>query len=167
MGITRYRIDPDNLVNLLFSTFQQSATEAFRSFLGKHPFVTKWIIACDFVLNEKQAAHDAYAFTFFPYIKEFPELISQIASLAPIDFKKTAHLSDTLKAYLRSGETFTVCLLTPKKLNPAGNIHDVRKGLDNTLAVMRAWHDANNQDMIIKLSRALDEEPIPIALTLL
>jgi hypothetical protein len=150
MSTTRYRIDPDNLVKLLISTFQQSATEAFRAFLSKHPFVSKWFIACDFVLSETQATHDAYAFTLFPHIKELPEWISQIADLAPADFKKTNQISDTMKSYLRSGETFTVCLLTPKKLNPAGNIHDVRKGLDHTLTGMRAWHDASAQQVTIK-----------------
>jgi hypothetical protein len=146
----QYRIDPDNLVKFLVSTFQQSATGAFQTFLSKHPFVSKWIIACDFVISEKQTTHDAYAFTFFPYIKEIPEWISQIADLAPADFKKTNQISDAMKAYLRSGETFTVCLLTPKKLNPAGNIHDVRKGLDHTLVGMRAWHDASAQQVTIK-----------------
>ena len=150
MGTTNYRIDPDNLVNILVSTFQQSAAKDFRSFLDRHPFVTKWIIASDFVLNEKQATHDAYAFTFFPHIKELPEWVSRISKLANADFKKTTQLSEDLRAYLHSGETFTVCLLTPKKLNAAGNIHDVRKGLDHSLAVMRAWHDAGNQEIVIK-----------------
>jgi hypothetical protein len=150
MTTPRCLLGSDDLVKLLVSTFQQSATEAFRTFLSKHPSVSKWIIACDFVLNDKQASHDAYAFTFFPYIKEIPEGISQIARLAPADFKKSNQISDTMKAYLHSGETFTVCLLTPKKLNPAGNIHDVRKGLDHTLLEMRAWHDASAQQVTIK-----------------
>jgi hypothetical protein len=70
---TSQRINPDGLVDCLISTFG-SAIGEFRKFLAKHPMVTKWMIASDFVINEPQAASDAYAYTFFPYKAEIQDL---------------------------------------------------------------------------------------------
>src|SRR5271165_7298184 len=116
VATTNYRIDADNLVALLFSTFEKSGVQAFRSFLMKHPFVTKWMVSCDFVLNDKQALHDAYVYTLFPHIQDLLPLKARLTSFAPSDFKKTKTISSALKTYVRSGEIFTICLLTPKNL---------------------------------------------------
>jgi hypothetical protein len=86
---TSQRINPDRLVDLLIATFGRSAIREFRKFLTKHPIVTKWMIASDFVINESQAASDAYAYTFFPYNAEIQDLKAKIVKLVPKDFKKT------------------------------------------------------------------------------
>jgi hypothetical protein len=94
---TKYSIDADSLNALLLSTFEQSAAAAFRSYVWRHPFVTKWMIACDFVINEKQAVHDAYAYTFFPYVYNLPTYIAKLSVTASSDFKKTGSISSALK----------------------------------------------------------------------
>jgi hypothetical protein len=66
-GADSQRIDPDALLDCLVSAFSRSGIAEFRTFLAKHPGVTKWFIASDFVNADPQAASDVYAFTFFPY----------------------------------------------------------------------------------------------------
>lgn len=135
-----------------------SAIGEFRRFLAKHPMVTKWMVASDFVINEPQAASDAYAYTFFPYNAEIEHLKAKIVKLVPKDFKKTKTVKPQLHEFLQSGETFTICLLTPKRYNVAGDIHAVRRSLDASLKMMRDWKDAEGQQTVIKAFERLKEK---------
>jgi len=151
-------INPDALVDCLISTFSKSAINEFRSFLAKHPMITKWMIACDFVLNEPAAASDAYACTFFPYNADLMDVKAKITRLVPKDFKKTKDIGPELGEFFHSGETFTVCLLTPKNFNAAGDIDTVRDSLDVTLHMMRSWHDAHDRKKVIRAFEQLREK---------
>jgi hypothetical protein len=151
------RINPDGLVDCLVSTFGKSPIDQFRKFLAKHPQVTKWMIATDYVTGDPQAAHDAYAYTLFPHDTDLMVLKAKIAGLVPRDFKKIKAVEPKLQEFFQSGETFTICLLTPKKYKIAGDIHAVRRGLDQTLSMMRNWHDAENQGQAIKAFERLRE----------
>ena len=153
MNSTSQRINPDGLVDHLTSTFGMSAIGEFRKFLAKHPLVTKWIIASDYVINEPQAASDAYAYTFFPYDAEIQDLKARIVKLVPKDFKKTKTVEPKLHDFFQSGETFTICLLTPKKYNIAGDIHAVRRALDESLGMMQNWQNADNHPAIKAFER--------------
>ena len=157
MNSTSQRINPDGLVDHLISTFGKSAIGDFTTFLAKHPIVTKWMIASDFVINESQAASDAYAYTFFPYNAEIQDLKAKIVKLVPKDFKKTKTVKPELHEFFQSGETFTICLLTPKKYNVAGDIHAIRLSIDETLRMMRNWQDSDRQQEIIKAFERLKE----------
>jgi hypothetical protein len=140
------RISPDTLIDCLMSTFRQGAINEFKTFMGRHPDVTKWVIATDFVVKEPQATSDAYAYTLFPYNLDFLGLKSKIANLVPNDFKDVKNVPQKLCAFLHSAETFTFCLLTPKNYNAAGDIRTVRSSLDYTIKMMKAWEgpDARN-----------------------
>lgn len=152
------RIHPDGLVDMLLSTFGMGAIAEFRRFLARHPLVTKWIIASDFVIDEPQAASDAHAYTFFPYDSEIQDLKDRIVGLVPKDFKKTKAVKPKLGEFFRSGDTFTICLLTPKKCRIAGDIGSVRRSLDETLRMMRNWNDAGTQTDIIRAFEQLQEK---------
>jgi hypothetical protein len=154
---TSQRINPDGLVDCLISTFGKSAIGEFRKFLAKHAMVTKWMIASDFVINESQAASDAYAYTFFPCDAEIQDLKAKIAKLVPKDFKNTKTVKPKLHEFFHDGETFTICLLTPKKYNVAGDIHAIRLSLDETLRMMRNWQDSDTQQKVIKAFERLKE----------
>jgi hypothetical protein len=78
-----------------------------------------------------------------------------VAQIVPKDFKKTKTVDPALQEFLRSGQTFTVCLLTPKKYDLAGDIYAVRRALDQSLAMMRAWGDASSHRTIIKAFESL------------
>ncbi len=119
-------ISADGMFDQLMSTFSTTAIKEWRKFLAKHPWVTKWIIASDFVLNGSEATSDAYAYTFFPYNAEIQQIKAKIKELVPEDFKKTKTVKPALREFFQSGETFTICLLTPKKFSAAGDIHSVR-----------------------------------------
>ena len=154
---TGQRIHPDNFVDILVSALHRSGIDEFRRFLEKYPSVTGWHIASDFVINEPQATSDAYAYTFFPANSEMDKIKSKIARLAPKDFKKTRTIKAEFREFFHSGETFTICLLTPKKYRIAGDIHSVRRVLDETLRMMRSWEDAADQTEIIGLFERLRE----------
>jgi hypothetical protein len=154
---TSQRINPDGLVECLISTFGKNAIDEFRKFLAKHSGVTKWMIA-NFVINEPQAASDAYVLTFFAYSAEIGELKAKIVKLVFKDFKKTKAVKPKLHDFFQSGETFTICLLTPKKYNLAGDIHAIRFSLDETIRIMRNWQDAaDRQQKVIKAFERLKE----------
>jgi hypothetical protein len=155
--MAQQRIHPDGLVDCLISTFGKTAKEEFRKFLAKHPMVIKWMIATDFVIGEPQAAHDAYAYTLFPYNTDLEVLKAEIVRLVPKDFKKTKTVEPRLHEFFQSGETFTICLLTPKKYKIAGDLHTVRLALDQTVSMMRKWNDADNQAEVIKAFERLRE----------
>jgi hypothetical protein len=148
-NLTSQRINPDGMIDCLISTFGKSAIGEFRRFLAKHPLVTKWMIASDFVIEEPQAASDAYAYTIFPYNAEIQDLRTKIVKLVPRDFKNTKIIKPKLHEFFRSGETFTICVLTPKRYNIAGDIHAIRLSLDETVRMMRNWQDADNQKPLI------------------
>lgn len=155
--MTPQRINPDTLVDSLVSTFGKAPIDQFRKFLAKHPRVTKWMIASDFVLNEPQAASDAYAYTFFPCNAEITDLKAKIVKLVPKDFKKTKAVQPMLHEFLQSGETFSICLLTQKNYNAAGDINAVRHSLDATITNMRNWMDADRQQPVIKAFERLKQ----------
>jgi hypothetical protein len=71
--------------------------------------------------------------------------------LVPKDFKKTKAVKPKLHDFFQSGETFTICLLTPKKYNIAGDIHAIRRALDESLGMMR--QNANNHLVINAFER--------------
>jgi hypothetical protein len=148
----------DSLMDRLMSTFGTNATKEFRDFLTKHPKVTKWLIASDFVLDDSEATSDAYTYTLFPYNAEIQSIKAKIKEVAPKDFKKTRTIKSALKEFLQSGETFTICLLTQKKFSAAGDIHAVRLTLDETLKNMRNWHDADKQKPLINQFERLKEK---------
>jgi len=114
---TSQRISADGLFDCLFSTYSKGAIDKFRDFLSLHPFVTKWLMSCDFVINEAEATNDAYVYTFFPHNEEIIDRKDKIKKLVPRDFKKTKEVTSELKDFFRSGETFSICLLTPKNSN--------------------------------------------------
>lgn len=149
MSSASQRLHPDLLLDCLIDTFYKSTVNEFRAFLAKHAAATKWIIACDFVINEPQATSDAYALTFYPYKEEIGQLKAKIAKLVPKDFKETKEVGPELHEFLKSGETFTVCFLTPKKYRIGGDLLEVRRSLDETIAMMRHWHDAAHQQRVI------------------
>jgi len=155
---TSQTIHPDVLVDHVMSTFSQCAIGEFREFLAKHPMITKWMIASDFVINEPQAAHDAYAYTFFPQNAEIEDIKASIAKSLPKDFKNTKTVTSEIKEYFHSGETFTICLLTAKTCRAAGDIATVRRLLDETLRVMRNWLNADSQREVIRAFEQLKEK---------
>jgi hypothetical protein len=156
---TSQTIHPDVLVDHLMLTFSQCAIGEFRKFLAMHPMITKWMIASDFVINEPQATHDAYAFTFFPQNAEIEDIKASIAKSLPKDFKNTTTVTSEIKEYFHSGETFTICLLTAKTCRAAGDIATVRRLIDETLnKVMRNWHNADSQRDVIREFEQLKEK---------
>jgi hypothetical protein len=116
------------------------------------------VIACDFVINEEQAASDAYAYTFFPYNADLNDWKAKIATLFPRDFKKVKQITSETKEFFHSGETFSICLLTPKKFRPAGEIDDVRASIDESLKRMRNWYDSDQQKWVIEAFERLREK---------
>jgi hypothetical protein len=156
-GADSQRIGPDTLLDCLVSAFSRSGIAEFRTFLAKHPGVTKWFIASDFVNADPQAASDVYAFTFFPYERHFEQLKAEIRQLVPKDFKKTIDVEPELRQFFHSGATFTICLLTPKKYKVAGSIGAIRRSLDVTISNMRQWRDADRQQKIIGAFERLRE----------
>jgi hypothetical protein len=120
-------LSADRLFDLLMSMFSTTSIKEFRKFLAKHPTVTKWLVASDFVLNDSEAMSDAYAYTFIPHNAEIQQIKANIKELVPRDFKKTKIVNPLLKQFLQSRESFTICLLTPKKFSVAGDIHAARR----------------------------------------
>lgn len=91
---------PDFL-KCLFSTFDQSAVQDFRAFLALNPGVTKWQLAADFCLHDKDRPNDVFAFTLIPYDDYLENLNSEISKAIPKDIKKTSDIKEECLAFLR------------------------------------------------------------------
>lgn len=91
---------PDFL-ECLFSTFDKSAINDFRTFLASNSGVTKWQLAADFCLHDKDRPNDVFAFTLIPYDDYITNINSEIRTAIPKDIKKTTDIKEECLAFLR------------------------------------------------------------------
>jgi hypothetical protein len=152
------RIRVNHIAYSLISAFEQiQIQKQLTEYFKLHRTTTKWLIASDFVINEPQAIHDAYACTLVPYEISFPELTTLIKRIVPKDFKKTKAISPQLTRFLLGGATFTITLLTPKRFRIFRNLDTLRESIDQTISMMEQWVDADEQQDVIGAFRQLKQ----------
>ena len=103
-------IEPSQIARCFFETFDKSAVQVFRRWLGSQQKTTKWIIAADFVLRDKSRPSDCFAFTIIPYDLYLEDFSQEVQKHLPKDMKKSKTLDASGAAWLRNPRHFHVLI---------------------------------------------------------
>lgn len=100
---------PEQVARFFLQTFDGSAINLFRRFMGKHSQVRKWIIAADFSQHNDRP-FDCFSFTIIPYDAWPAEIEHDVKQALPKDLKKSKDLDDEAIAWLRDPRRFHVAI---------------------------------------------------------
>jgi hypothetical protein len=126
----------DKVFAALDSSFSIGAEIYFRQFVRRSATV-KWMIGADFVINERMAAHDAFAFTVFPHHEHFVSTQDEIERVFPRDIKRTKSITGDMLVYLRDPKRFHFCFLAQKNRHDRDSVEQARVTIDRAIATIR------------------------------
>ena len=95
------------------STFMQSAKDDLLNFANEMN-VKKWVIASDYVIGGSGAHTDSFAFTLYPYIKDFAIWGQEIHAVEPLDIKDRKCFRVPWMQYMRDSSVFHIVFLLDK-----------------------------------------------------
>jgi hypothetical protein len=99
------------LIGAIGNTLNGSALQDFQVFLSKLPAETKWLIASDYCIGDKNKKNDTAVFTVIPYYDTFESIQADIKSIAQKDIKNTNTIKNEYLQYNSSGIIFHFCFL--------------------------------------------------------
>lgn len=126
----------DTLFDVLDSAFSTVGELYFRRFI-RGSLAEKWMIGADFVIGERDAVHDVFAFTIFPYHKEFTATLTEIAEVFPRDLKRTKFLTDEMVTFLRDIRRFHICFLLEKGRYRNSSVESARVAITRALRMVQ------------------------------
>lgn len=110
-----------NIVQALLHTFEntndQKPIDDFRLFLACYPGITKWVIASDYCIGDKQNQYDCFSFTLFPYDELPTTTFNYIRSKLPKDIKKVKELPKDAVSFFHEPRRFYVSIVIDRKRN--------------------------------------------------
>ena len=95
------------------NTFMQSAKDDLLNFANAVN-VKKWAIASDYVIGGSGAYTDSFAFTIYPYIKDFALWCQEIHAVEPLDIKDRMCFRVPWMQYMRDCSVFHIVFLLDK-----------------------------------------------------
>jgi hypothetical protein len=98
----------------LFETFDKSGLADFRRFLNENPGVTKWYIAADFCLHDKDRPNNVFAFSIIPHDVMFESIKDEIRTAIPKDWKKSKNILPTAITFLADRRRFHIAFVFPQ-----------------------------------------------------
>lgn len=114
-------IPPHEFAKCFLETFDKSAIHVFRRWLERYPGTTKWIVAADFALRDKNRPGDCFGFTIFPCHQWPKDIEADIKSHLPRDLKDGRTLDATASQWMRSGRHFQLAVPMNRKRTFYGN----------------------------------------------
>lgn len=108
-------MDAHGLIKTFFKTFDSGAKEEFAAFVARQPAQASWLIAADYVVNNKSRPNDVFAFSIMPNSQGLPALQDRIRQALPRDIKKTRSLDESGLALLKAADVFHVAVMLSKK----------------------------------------------------
>lgn len=136
--------DPREFIRVLFDCFDKSAREDFRRFVGANKGVTKWHVAADFCLHDKERPNDSFAFSLIPYDAYTHELFQEIKTSIPKDLKSTRDIRDQSIAFLREDRRFHFTFVfaeAPAVFDNGNSVEDslkiARQSIDLSIAALQ------------------------------
>jgi hypothetical protein len=137
------------------SLIENDYQQRFKHFLNKNPS-NAWFISSDYVIADSSRPNDCMCFTIYPIDGQDPLAIwREIPSVLPKDFKKTRGLSEEPIAFLKQDCHFSVCIILTKERYTGNHRELVRAAIEQLLAGMCAWKDADRQQEYIARVRRL------------
>lgn len=101
-----------------------------------------WLITADFSIAGDGRPNDVFAYTVYP-LTNLEKTIQEAQTALPRDYKDTqAGLNDQALRYLASPKIFTFVFVPERERRIIADVSEARKGIDNTIATLRALHDS-------------------------
>ena len=133
---------PEMIVDAVRSTISQGIEAHFADHMERHR-ATRWLVFSDYVLRQPNRPNDVFAFTLMPGGKELESLIAEFPVIATRDFKDVRTVSESMLTLLCDERLFTICFIANPSRRITRNVATLRGMLDQTIAMMERWQDAN------------------------
>lgn len=125
----------DDIFKIVNDTIDSTPAWKLGDFVDSNP-AHHWIIASDYVINDKNRNRNSYCYTIFPVWSDIVVPMADIQASLPKDLKETRDISDAAIAMLRSEKNFSFCFVNHKGQAFFHNGDDVRGSLDATIAIL-------------------------------
>jgi hypothetical protein len=145
------------MVDLLVESASPVTREAFSDFVTS-VIGTRWYIASDFCLHDDTRPNDVFAYSVFAHDAHFVERAREIQSIFPRDLKKTNSVSGEMMDYLRFGRRFHFAFIVNKDRRLFADAVGARAAIDESLAMMRNYKDADAHEDLIGAMALLRQE---------
>lgn len=152
---------------LIYNTLRKSIIDErsnFTSFLNNYKQVKHWIISSDYCIGDKNKKNSTMAFSIMPEIEQLSNIKKKIKLFAPIDIKKSRHISEDFIHFMRSGYIFNVVLI----IKDIKNILNSRESIFLTLKYTKEYTESlkndnskQTRDLIKKLDMLMDKVRSP------
>lgn len=148
---------PEMIIDTLLSTVSQGIEQAFADYVKGHN-TSRWMLFSDYVLNQRDRPNDVFAFTLVPGGQHLNTLLAEFSATATHDFKKIHEVSDSMARLLTDKRLVTFCfVVNPARVITCG-VQALRGMLDDTLAMMEKWEDADGHRELIKKFKAMRQK---------
>lgn len=131
------------------NTFMQSTKDDLRNFTQVMK-VTKWAITSDYVIGGAGALMDVFAFTIYPYIKDFAIWCNEIHAVEPLDLKDRRQFREPWMRYMRDSPVFHIAFLFDKGFfygNSTSEDKTILLKMAESLQQLLVIWEANEQDV--------------------
>ncbi len=119
---------------------------------------SKWIISTDFCIRDNSRPNDLFAFVILPAGDRLRQTHALLAELPYRDLKETKRIHPAITRALRGGRAFTFCFVADRERRLYTDVGMARNGLDQTIAMMKAWKNADECLETISKVCAMREE---------
>ena len=155
----------DGLWAHLDAAFKPEAERRLARFVQRQA-TTKWIVAADFCVRDHSRPNDSFAFVILPAGDKLRQTNALLAELPRKDLKETRLIDPAIKRALCGGRAFTVCIVADRERRLYADAESARLGLDQTIAMMEAWKNADERSELIGKVRAMREQANKASLNL-
>jgi hypothetical protein len=147
----------DGLWVHLDAAFKPEAERRLAHFVRRQA-TTKWIIAADFCVRDQSRPNDSFAFVILPAGDRLRQTNALLSGLPRKDLKETRRIDPAIKRALCRGPVFTFCFVADRERRLYGDAKAARCSLDQTIAMMEAWKNADECSEVIGKVRAMREQ---------
>lgn len=145
---------PEMIVDALYSTFSQGVEPHFARYVREHR-TQRWLMFSDYVLKHPGRPNGVFAFTLAPGGLHLEAITSDLTSKALRDFKDVREVSAPMMRLLKDPRLFTFCFIVKPSRVITRNVETLRQLLDQSIAMMERWQDADVHKHIIDSFKAM------------
>jgi hypothetical protein len=148
---------PEMIIDDIYSTVSQGIEQGFSDYVKGHD-TSRWMLFSDYVLKDRDRPNDVFAFTLVPGGQHLNSLLAEFSATATHDFKKIREVSDSMARLLTDKRLVTLCFVVSPARVITGNVEALRGMLDDTLAMMEKWEDADGHRELINNFKAMRQK---------
>lgn len=149
----------------LENTINKSSIIDFRNYLKNFSSITKWIIASDYCINDKDKPNDVMTFVIIPYVVDIFDFQEYIKKIAKSDLKHSKQIDDRFISLYKDGLFFPISFILTKDnmIKNLVNKDVIIKTLEGQREMLKRWivntpNNADHYKCIIKKLNKVDQE---------